>query len=1254
METVTFKLEAWLPAGIALPSWRDLTADVLLDAAPATWTGGAQSTSPTALMADPGVLNFALDNGISNSARLAGYYSPGHANCRQGFAKGIKWRLTLTYGGFDFYQNIYWMIKDPLPTPGVFDEAVTRVEAGDWLYVAKETPMKPLAIETNKRVDELIPDVLAICGTQPAGTAYYTGDSTLASAFDKDEMARENVYSILAKLSRSEFGRIWMGLNDEDKQLVFENRNMRSGDTIMDGTLANEMEKLDFFPEETAYDQVQVTINPRTTDSVNVIVAKMEDKIKLTPGESQTFTLNFTSPVNGEPISAFNIVDPLVAGTHYRFGSSSGGTQDLNASLTVTFTYPIGGNSVTVTVENTGTKKGWINYFAIMGKGIYYSDTYTATVGTGLRVLNFDMPYQSNPRVADRICQHLYGIVSGNGYRGLKIGFRANSSANLMTVALNGDISTQWQISETQTAVPSTQHWCLNGYKMTLGPGCMLDVEWWLVPRNQAVTDPPLSLDYSVITKATFTSGDSLTFSHESTGDPLLVKVSMRGGSDPGHATATFNGDAMTLVVDKEATDGGGYHVYSAIFYLAAPDTGVHSVVLNWTSSHFGGAAAYNLGNCVGYANADSATGNTAVPTLDIISAANDQVVDALASAGVVTTNATVGAGQVRRENVRANNTAVDHWMISGSSSEPGQPLVTMSWNLPDTRVWVLCGVSLIAGTAGDGDTRSLTQTVRPQNTLNNTYNVRDLGAKGDGVTDDWSAIMGAIAMAAVAGVQKVEFPAGTYIVSDTVLIDESLVLKGAGKDRTGIYCTDPDKPVVEFMSNILQGIESLSLGWRDAPVVVNAVTGGGIDGGDVFTVTLLVSNTYNIGDHITVAGVDAIWGTTGVDGNNWECITGTNSTTVKFVIPTNPGEPYAVPGGTVSRNWAQGQEKALYIHGVGDFHGQDLWIWAPREGIMVEDSTVVSFDNIEVSGYGSTALTVWGKTALTGVSISHFFFNAGLGAWRGEAGGIYLHDFVGQFTASQGLITLGMHGIVTEGTPATPGYIPQNCLFTDVIFDSSADKVALLQDLRDSNFGDCLFSGGRATPGEGVYLSGCYGVTFTGGAVMNCGLAGVYFDSTSSHLSFDGVRVYNNNDAATSGQSGYQIQANSHDFSITNSALIGNCTSIHNNTSRQDYGIWMDTGCDRYIIEGNNFDGNTVAGLLNGSAAAADRRIRGNIGLTYALEDVTPIYLAETTTPAAPIDTCVVIYAADAGGGKTKLMARFPTGAAQQIAIEP
>jgi hypothetical protein len=43
-----------------------------------------------------------------------------------------------------------------------------------------------------------------------------------------------------------------------------------------------------------------------------------------------------------------------------------------------------------------------------------------------------------------------------------------------------------------------------------------------------------------------------------------------------------------------------------------------------------------------------------------------------------------------------------------------------------------------------------------------------------------------------------------------------------------------------------------------------------------------------------------------------------------------------------------------------------------------------------------------------------------------------------------------------------------------------------------------------------------------------------------------------------------------------------------------------------------------------------------------------------EQTAPSAPGANQVTLFAEDNGGGKTRLMARFNTGAAQQMAVEP
>ncbi len=76
-----------------------------------------------------------------------------------------------------------------------------------------------------------------------------------------------------------------------------------------------------------------------------------------------------------------------------------------------------------------------------------------------------------------------------------------------------------------------------------------------------------------------------------------------------------------------------------------------------------------------------------------------------------------------------------------------------------------------------------------------------------------------------------------------------------------------------------------------------------------------------------------------------------------------------------------------------------------------------------------------------------------------------------------------------------------------------------------------------------------------------------------------------------------------------------------------------------------------TSAGIVEVNSGTAgtwrDLKLRNLIQTEYS-------QLTEMTAPAAPATNSVRIYAEDNGAGKTRLMALFATGAAQQIAIEP
>lgn len=58
--------------------------------------------------------------------------------------------------------------------------------------------------------------------------------------------------------------------------------------------------------------------------------------------------------------------------------------------------------------------------------------------------------------------------------------------------------------------------------------------------------------------------------------------------------------------------------------------------------------------------------------------------------------------------------------------------------------------------------------------------------------------------------------------------------------------------------------------------------------------------------------------------------------------------------------------------------------------------------------------------------------------------------------------------------------------------------------------------------------------------------------------------------------------------------------------------------------------------------------------GVYSPLFDDDPIILSEQATAPAAKANKAVIYAEDNGSGKTRLMVKFPTGSAVQLAIQP
>lgn len=122
---------------------------------------------------------------------------------------------------------------------------------------------------------------------------------------------------------------------------------------------------------------------------------------------------------------------------------------------------------------------------------------------------------------------------------------------------------------------------------------------------------------------------------------------------------------------------------------------------------------------------------------------------------------------------------------------------------------------------------------------MTTVFNVKDYGAKGDGVTDDTASIQAAINAASAAGGGQVYVPTGTYIVSGgeepsdgCLMLQSNVYINGDGMGKTNIKLADGWSEAVTGIIRSPYGEETHDFGASNLTIDGNrANTTGKIDG---------------------------------------------------------------------------------------------------------------------------------------------------------------------------------------------------------------------------------------------------------------------------------------------------------------------------------------------------------------------------------------------------------------------------------------
>ena len=435
----------------------DRSADVLADF---TLKTGIIGTNPSDLVASTGTLEFYLNNSASNAAAQAGFYSPGHANAWGVFELGATVQWITNYSATDRYQ-FFGRIVSIEPMADAKGERRTKVIAADYMDEMASRYIDPMALQTNKRSDELFTTLIATMENAPSSTSYDTGPDVATTAFYDLQGEKQTVYNIAQRIAQMSFCRIYVkGNATNGETLVLENRSataLKSSSL----TLNNTMTGLEVIRERQGIINkavVKVT-NPNEATSEEVIYSIPRYR-EIAPGATKTFTALFRDPDGGNRLCANSVNTSPVSGTDYSASIvKNSETNDLNASLGIVINN-VAADRATVALTNNSGLLMYVNRFQIKGLPLRLRDAAETTAedassitAYGERKYNYNAPYQDNPNTTQTIADYIVANFKDPRNVAKTVTFTGNVNSTLMTAAVNRDIGDRITLTETQTGI---------------------------------------------------------------------------------------------------------------------------------------------------------------------------------------------------------------------------------------------------------------------------------------------------------------------------------------------------------------------------------------------------------------------------------------------------------------------------------------------------------------------------------------------------------------------------------------------------------------------------------------------------------------------------------------------------------------------------------------------------------------------------------------------------------------------------------
>lgn len=319
-------------------SWTDVTADVFDTV---TWRRGINGNAPTDCVSSPGVMRFTLRNDGENGHPI-GYYSPGHAQARAGFVRGIEVRTGYVYNTVRYVKWTGTLISI-LPSPNQYDTprttCVAESKAGQLL-----SKVRSISPQINKTEVENLQAIHSALNPSARPTFLYdapqhvfkVGLDNVGSGIQALTAIRDVVQS-----ARGVF------IERGDGNMLYRNRILRALTLI-----SYDFTDVHFGPEpgvsrpaalNVAYNVARVQTHDKNIGAVNTeVLFSHEGTLAIDPGSSISFWGTYRDPENSQQqVAGYDFFNGgvLVSGTDYEFNSAEDGSgTNLTSQVSVTVT----------------------------------------------------------------------------------------------------------------------------------------------------------------------------------------------------------------------------------------------------------------------------------------------------------------------------------------------------------------------------------------------------------------------------------------------------------------------------------------------------------------------------------------------------------------------------------------------------------------------------------------------------------------------------------------------------------------------------------------------------------------------------------------------------------------------------------------------------------------------------------------------------------------------------------------------------